>query len=65
MNLQNNISHSQRRIEILQRLVNEEHLSYKQLSEDYFVSRSSIANDISAIRKVFGCLLYTSDAADE
>lgn len=54
MNLQNNISHSQRRIEILQRLVNEEHLSYKQLSEDYFVSRSSIANDISAIRKVFG-----------
>nr|WP_095006408.1 PRD domain-containing protein [Enterococcus canintestini] len=54
MNVQNEVTHSQRRIKILLRLLDGEHLSYQQLSEEYFVSRSSIANDISAIRKIFG-----------
>ncbi len=42
-----------RRIHIFGRLLNYEHLSYQQLSEEYFVSRSSIANDISYIKKLF------------
>lgn len=54
MSSQDEINHSQRRQEILLRLLRREHLSYQQLSQDYFVSRSSIANDISAIRKTFG-----------
>lgn len=43
----------QRRLLILKRLLNAEHLSYKQLSEEYYVSRSSIANDISFIKALF------------
>lgn len=54
MNVQNEVNHSQRRIKILLKLLDGEHLSYQQLSEEYFVSRSSIANDIAAIRKIFG-----------
>ncbi|GBD68956.1 hypothetical protein TEHN7118_1762 [Tetragenococcus halophilus subsp. halophilus] len=42
-----------RRFTIFKRLLNYEHLSYQQLSEEYFVSRSSIANDISYIKKQF------------
>ncbi|GAA3011344.1 BglG family transcription antiterminator [Tetragenococcus solitarius] len=42
-----------RRLHIFERLLNYEHLSYQQLSEEYFVSRSSIANDISYIKKLF------------
>ncbi|MDN6664743.1 MAG: PTS sugar transporter subunit IIA [Tetragenococcus koreensis] len=42
-----------RRLHILKRLLNYEHLSYQQLSEEYFVSRSSIANDISFIKTLF------------
>ncbi|WP_251713241.1 BglG family transcription antiterminator [Lactococcus ileimucosae] len=42
----------QRKFVILERLMNQEHLSYKKLSEEYFVSRSSIANDISYIKKL-------------
>ncbi len=42
-----------RRIAILKRLIHKEHLSYQQLSNDYWVSRSSIANDISYIKELF------------
>ena len=42
-----------RRVAILNRLSNFEHVSYQQLSEEYYVSRSSIANDISYIKYVF------------
>lgn len=42
-----------RRLHIFERLLHYEHLSYQQLSEEYFVSRSSIANDISYIKKLF------------
>ncbi|MCF1684652.1 MAG: PRD domain-containing protein [Tetragenococcus koreensis] len=42
-----------RRLHIFERLLNYEHLSYQQLSEEYFVSRSSIANDISYIKRLF------------
>lgn len=41
-----------RKFVILQRLFDGEHLSYQRLSEDYFVSRSSIANDISDIKEL-------------
>ena len=34
-----------RRMQIFKRLINEEHLSYQQLSDEYYVSRSSIAKD--------------------
>ncbi|AYW47274.1 hypothetical protein C7K38_02095 [Tetragenococcus osmophilus] len=52
-----------RRFTIFKRLLNYEHLSYQQLSEEYFVSRSSIANDISYIKKQFAKeeLLLTFD----
>lgn len=39
-----------RRVEILKRLLEKEHLSYQRLSEEYLVSRSSIANDILWIK---------------
>lgn len=42
-----------RRIKILKRLLEKEHLSYQKLSDDYWVSRSSIANDISYIKTLF------------
>lgn len=42
----------QRKFAILERLMNQEHLSYQKLSEEYFVSRSSIANDIAYIKKI-------------
>lgn len=42
-----------RRITILNRLLNFEHLSYQQLSDEYFVSRSSIANDLSYVKDIF------------
>jgi len=42
-----------RRLVILKRLLNKEHLSYQKLSDEYWVSRSSIANDISYIKKTF------------
>jgi activator of the mannose operon (transcriptional antiterminator) len=38
---------------ILKRLLEQEHLSYQQLSNEYFVSRSSIANDLSFIKSLF------------
>lgn len=37
---------------ILARLFNNEHLSYQRLADDYFVSRSSIANDIAFIKEL-------------
>ena len=48
-----NLSSDKRRIEILRRLVEGEHISYQTLSDEYFVSRSSIANDIIYIKKLF------------
>lgn len=48
----NELSSKERRIVILIRLFNHEHLSYQQLSEEYYVSRSSIANDISFIKEI-------------
>lgn len=42
-----------RRLVILERLLNKEHLSYQKLADEYWVSRSSIANDISYIKKIF------------
>ena len=47
-----NLTSQQRKYIILDRLINQEHLSYQQLSDEYFVSRSSIANDISYIKKL-------------
>lgn len=47
------VDSKQRKYLIIKRLLNQEHLSYQQLSEDYYVSRSSIANDISYIKDVF------------
>ncbi|MGX7132069.1 BglG family transcription antiterminator [Enterococcus songbeiensis] len=41
-----------RKIIILLRLVSFEHLSYQQLSEEYLVSRSSIAADLSFIKEL-------------
>lgn len=41
-----------RKFLILNRLLNDEHLSYQHLAEDYYVSRSSIANDISYIKEL-------------
>lgn len=42
-----------RRLIILKRLLDKEHLSYQKLADEYWVSRSSIANDISYIKKIF------------
>lgn len=47
------IDSKQRKFLIIKRLLKQEHLSYQQLSEDYYVSRSSIANDISYIKGLF------------
>lgn len=41
-----------RKYYILTRLLNDEHLSYQRLADDYFVSRSSIANDIAFIKRL-------------
>ncbi|MEK2462533.1 BglG family transcription antiterminator [Lactobacillus gasseri] len=41
-----------RKFLILKRLLNGEHLSYQHLAQDYFVSRSSIANDIAYIKSL-------------
>ncbi|MGL5685518.1 MAG: helix-turn-helix domain-containing protein, partial [Vagococcus fluvialis] len=48
-----NLSSDKRRMEILKRLIEEEHISYQILSDEYFVSRSSIANDIIYLKKLF------------
>lgn len=37
---------------ILLRLLDGEHLSYQQLADDYYVSRSSIANDILGVKRI-------------
>lgn len=42
-----------RRMQIFRRLINEEHLSYQQLSDEYYVSRSSIAKDIAYLKTLF------------
>ncbi|WP_041557111.1 BglG family transcription antiterminator [Carnobacterium sp. 17-4] len=42
-----------RKLVILKRLLDKEHLSYQKLADEYWVSRSSIANDISYIKKIF------------
>ncbi|BDR57434.1 BglG family transcription antiterminator [Xylocopilactobacillus apis] len=47
-----NLSNKERRILILNDLLTGKHLSYQQLSDQYFVSRSSIANDISYIKNI-------------
>lgn len=44
---------AERRMQIFKRLINGEHLSYQQLSDEYFVSRSSIAKDIAYLKKLF------------
>ena len=41
-----------RKFLILKRLLDGEHLSYQHLAQDYFVSRSSIANDIAYIKRL-------------
>lgn len=48
-----NLSCDVRRVEILKKLLENKHISYQKLSEQYFVSRSSIANDIIYIKKLF------------
>jgi transcriptional antiterminator/mannitol/fructose-specific phosphotransferase system IIA component (Ntr-type) len=47
-----NLSPKDRKYEIISRLLNGEHLSYQQLSDEYFVSRSSIAGDISTAKQI-------------
>ncbi|MDT2613271.1 BglG family transcription antiterminator [Enterococcus dongliensis] len=47
------VDSKQRKFLIIKRLLNQEHLSYQQLSEEYYVSRSSIANDISYTKNLF------------
>ena len=42
-----------RRMQIFKRLINGEHLSYQQLSDEYYVSRSSIAKDIAYLKTLF------------
>ena len=42
-----------RRQEILQRLFRYEKLSYQRLSEEFYVSRSSIANDLVFVKRLF------------
>jgi activator of the mannose operon (transcriptional antiterminator) len=43
----------ERRIQIFKRLIDGEHLSYQQLSDEYYVSRSSIAKDIAYLKTLF------------
>lgn len=45
-------SSKERKYLILKRLIDGEHLSYHHLAEDYLVSRSSIANDITWIKNL-------------
>ena len=45
------LNSKERKFYILARMINGEHVSYQKLSDDYFVSRSSIANDIISIKK--------------
>lgn len=52
MNNRRALNSKSRKFAILARLVNDEHLSYQRLSDDYFVSRSSIANDIAFIKRL-------------
>ncbi len=52
MNNSKALNSKSRKYVILARLVNGEHLSYQRLSDDYFVSRSSIANDIAFIKRL-------------
>lgn len=47
-----NLSPAERQIQILEKLVNEERLSYKLLSQKYFVSRTSIAKDFKVIKEM-------------
>lgn len=51
MNAQKCIDSRERKYYILARLINGEHLSYQHLADDYYVSRSSIANDIAVLKK--------------
>ena len=51
-----------RRMQIFKRLINGEHLSYQQLSDEYYVSKSSIAKDIAYLKhclskKIYCCVL--------
>lgn len=48
-----NFTTNKRRNLIIKRLINGEKISYQRLSEEFFVSRSSIANDIILIKKIF------------
>lgn len=48
-----NIDSKYRKFLIVKRLLDQEHLSYQQLSDEYYVSRSSIANDLSFIKELF------------
>lgn len=50
MGTQKFVNSKDRKFYILARLINGEHLSYQRLAEDFYVSRSSIANDIVAIK---------------
>ncbi|MCT3283886.1 HTH domain-containing protein [Lactiplantibacillus pentosus] len=52
MKANQNLSSKERKYLILQRLLNSEHLSYQQLSNEYYVSRSSIANDIASVKQI-------------
>lgn len=45
------LNSKERKFYILARMINGENVSYQKLSDDYFVSRSSIANDIISIKK--------------
>ncbi|WP_334333089.1 BglG family transcription antiterminator [Companilactobacillus sp. HBUAS59544] len=52
MKAEQNVNSKNRKYIILLRLLNGEHLSYQRLSDEYLVSRSSIANDIGSIKKI-------------
>jgi len=49
---QRNLGSKERKYVILLRLLNGEHLSYQQLADGYFVSRSSIASDVASIKQI-------------
>ncbi len=46
-----NPSPIERQMQILEKLINEEHLSYNTVSEEYLVSRTSIAKDFQKIKE--------------
>ncbi|MFT8356166.1 BglG family transcription antiterminator [Bifidobacterium aquikefiri] len=52
MNAQEIPTSKDRKYYILARLVDGEHLSYQRLSNDYFISRSSIAHDVEFIKSL-------------